>query len=81
MPQAPHQKRRENGHHVGAIFPLFSLNYFEYLNVTLVDMSLGLSGPVLGFGLMAQDHFFLLSCCRRSLGLMGFGPLSKFLRL
>ena len=33
------------------LFPLFSLNYFEWSDVIAADISLGLSGPVLGLGL------------------------------
>jgi hypothetical protein len=32
------------------LFPLFSLNYFEWSDAIAADISLGLSGPVLGLG-------------------------------
>jgi hypothetical protein len=35
----------------GSLFPLFSLNYFEQSDVISADLSLRLSGPVLGLGL------------------------------
>ena len=63
--------------HVGN-FPLFSLNHFNCSGVIAADISLEIECAGLFFGfwtlLMAKSHFFLYSCDRRSLGLMGLGP-------
>jgi hypothetical protein len=44
-------EREGKGGFTWVVFPLFSLNYFEWSDVIAADINLGLNGPVLGLGL------------------------------